>query len=68
MTNLGAKDLFLITPQEVEELMNDYANDLEVLGLLVELDNAIQAGDDWARIEAIEGLTQELVLRRGIWE
>jgi hypothetical protein len=60
-------DLYTITPGEIASLMNQ-TDDPEILRSLIMLEEAAITGDEELRTEAIAGLSDTLLLERGMYE
>ncbi len=58
-------DLFRITPSDVSVLINQYAEDPEVLRILMRLESALTTGDELEHMESVGALSDLLVFKRG---
>lgn len=59
-------DLFLISLDDVRDLIAEYENDLQMLGILAGLETALETGDEALRFEMLGELSDELLLKRGV--
>jgi hypothetical protein len=58
-------NLFTASPADIRELMQETA-DVATLRLLADLEAAASAGDEEARVDAIDGLFDLMTLRHGV--
>jgi hypothetical protein len=60
------RDLFLLSLEDVRDLIAEYENDLTMLSILAGLETALENGDESLHFEMLGELSDELVLKRGV--